>query len=112
MSFGARENTNGRGAVEALCLDVPSMFLEQTVTCCSETSSVCHLTACHKSKACLLGQPEKFFQPATDSLFDDGRRRCAGIESRVLLPCGREPVCCDSSGQRTANYPAEEPAAG
>ena len=73
-----------------------------------ERGHVCHLATRHQRERSVARQVEQVEQPAPHDLFGDRRGRRGGVQPRILVPRGGEPVRGDHRGQRAADHPREE----
>ncbi len=71
---------------------------EHMVACSGERGDVRHLAAGHVRDRDVRRQAEQLARASRGDLLDDRGSRPAGVEPRVLIPRGSEPVRCERGG--------------
>jgi hypothetical protein len=83
----------GRGRAKKTALfDVPTSPFEQSMTRRCQAHLVRHLRPGDKRETRRSRQAENIFQPLAGHLFDDRFGWAAGVNCRILVPCGCQPV--------------------
>ena len=111
VALRADEHANARCSGETVPPDIPAHALEHAEARGSKRRDASHLGAGDETERGVLRQPEQIAHPLAHHLFDDGRRRAAHVEARVLIPGGGQPVRGERRGQATADDEAEVPPA-
>ena len=111
MPRSARQDSNGRRAIQTLTLDIPPALLQQRMARSRQTGRVRHLTAGREREAGGRGKAQDLFQPATGHFLDNRSRRPAGVQRCILVPSGCEPVRRQCRRERATDHPPEEPSA-
>jgi hypothetical protein len=111
VPLGPGQYADPRCPGQAGPLDVPAAPAEQLAPGCREGGSVRHLGAGDEADRAVRWQAEEVGEPAGGDGLDSRSRGRGARDEGVLVPGRGQPVRRQGSRQRTAEDPAEEPAA-
>jgi hypothetical protein len=108
----AAHDVHAGAAGQSMALDVPAGAGEHSAPCGGERGGVRGLPARHEADARARRQAEEVEDPLGGDLLDGRGRRGERVERGILVPCGDQPVGCQSGRQGSADDEAEVPRPG
>jgi hypothetical protein len=107
VDLAADDDPERRGSRQPVAFHVPPGASEHLVTCGGEGGEICHVAAGHETDAGVGGQVQDVEQPPSRDFLRDGRCRRHHIQTRRLVPAGRERVCRGGRRERATRHEAE-----
>ena len=112
MAIAAGQQADGGRAGKAARFHVPSAAFQHRVPRSGEAGDMRHLASGDEGETRARGDAQQFLEPLAGDLFHQRGGGPGGVEARVLVPRGGEPVGCEGRGNAAAHHPTVEAPAG
>jgi hypothetical protein len=111
VHFCSNDNSNERCAEQPIVLDIPAGAPKQGRSRCRKAGKIGHRGAGNKSHSAVLGEAKKIENPLPHNFFRLCRNGRHDPHAGVLIPRAGEPVRCQRSRKRAADYESKVAAA-